>query len=186
MDLDEFIENALLLQAGALIGTKRLNAFYKEAAKRGINVMRPGSFAPGSFSPAATAESVGPSLARRVGGTLARRSPYIVGGAVGYEALRRSPELVGDIMDQWEGAQETLAPAAMKTPKKKPSKFNRAISAGMAAVKRSKSFGKPGKISNNKKAFASVTKTVSSLKKGRKMPKTGVRRTIARAVKRYI
>ena len=183
MDLKEFLTILAALQAGAYIGPKRLNAFYKEAGARSINFFRPGTFAQ---PVAAAAESVGPSLARRVGGTLARRSPYIVGGAALAEGIRRSPELVEDVIDQWEGAQEALGvPAKMRT-KKKISKFNKAIKAGMAAVKKSKSFGKPGNFSNSKKAFATVTKTVSGLKKGRKAPKKGIRATIARAVRRYI
>jgi len=69
---------------------------------------------------------------------------------------------------------------------RKPSKFNKAISAGMKAIRSSKFMGKPKSISNSKKAFATVTKTVSALKKGRKAPKKGVRGAIARAVRRYI
>jgi hypothetical protein len=79
-----------------------------------------------------------------------------------------------------------MASQAKKTRKKTVSKFNKAVSVGMATIKKSKSFGKPGSFSNSKKAFATVTKTISSLKKGRKAPKTGIRAKIARAVKRYI
>jgi len=183
MDLDEFIRIAIALEVGAYIGPKRLNAFYKEAGKRSINVIRPGTFAQPA---AAAAESVGPSLTRRALGTVARRSPWIVGGAAGLEAIRRSPELAEDIMMQWEGAQEAVGAGALTTRKRKPSAFNKAIKAGMAIVKKSASFGKPGTFSNSKKAFATVTKTVSSLKKGRKAPKTGIRGRIARAVKKYI
>lgn len=73
-----------------------------------------------------------------------------------------------------------------KTIKRKASKFNKAVSAGMKAVRSSKFMGKKGKISNSKKAFATVTRTVSALKKGRKRPTKGVRGTIARAARRYI
>jgi hypothetical protein len=78
------------------------------------------------------------------------------------------------------------ASQAKKTRKKTVSNFNKAIKIGMATVKKSKSFGKPGSFSNSKKAFATVARTVSGLKKGRKPPKTGIRAKIARAVKRYI
>ena len=78
------------------------------------------------------------------------------------------------------------ASLAKKARKKTVSKFNKAVSVGMATVKKSKSFGKPGSFSNSKKAFATVTRTISGLKKGRKAPKTGIRAKIARAVKRYI
>ena len=79
-----------------------------------------------------------------------------------------------------------IASQAKKARKKTVSKFNKAVSVGMATVKKSKSFGKPGSFSNSKKAFATVTKTISGLKKGRKAPKTGIRAKIARAVRRYI
>jgi len=182
MDFDEFIRIAVALEVGAYIGPKRLNAFYTEAGKRGVNLLRPGTF---TQPVTAAAESVGPSLTRRALGTVARRSPWILGGAVGLEALQRSPELAASIMEQWEGTA-SIGDPEKKLATRKPSKFNKAIKVGMAVVKKSKSFGKPGTFSNSQKAFATVTKTVSGLKKGRKAPKKGIRGTIARAVKRYI
>ena len=178
MDRDTFIGILAGLEAGRRISRAKLSEFYAEAGRRGINLVRPGTFA-------AEAPVVQQSLARRAVGTVARRSPWIVGGAAVGEAVRRSPELFEDVMDAWEGAQETVGAGAI-TRKRKPSKFNKAISAGMAAVKKSKSFGKPGTFSNSKKAFATVTKVASGLKKGRKRPTKGIRGRIARAMKRYI
>jgi hypothetical protein len=74
-------------------------------------------------------------------------------------------------------AEPVIAPTAPVT-KKKVSKFNKAIKAGMAKVKSSKSFGKKGTISSAKRAFKTVSKTVSGLGK-RKMPTKGIRRAIA-------
>jgi len=178
MDRDTFIGVLAGLEAGRRVSKAKLSEFYAEAGKRGINLVRPGTFAMDT-------PVVQQSLARRAAGTVARRSPWIVGGAAGLEAVRRSPELFEDVMEAWEGAQETVAPGA-KTVARRPSKFNKAIKAGMAAVKKSKSFGKPGSFSNSKKAFATVTKVASGLKKGRKAPKKGIKGTIARAIKRYI
>jgi hypothetical protein len=70
-----------------------------------------------------------------------------------------------------------IAPTVPVT-KKKVSKFNKAISAGMKKVKASKSYGKKGTISNAKRAFKAVSKTVSGLGK-RKTPAKGIRRAIA-------
>jgi hypothetical protein len=178
MDRDTFIGILAGLEAGRRVSKAKLGEFYAEAGRRGINLVRPGTFA-------SEAPVVQQSLARRAVGTVARRSPWIVGGAAGLEAVRRSPELYEDVIDAWEGAQETVGAGAI-TRKRKPSKFNKAISAGMAAVKRSKSYGKPGSFNNSKKAFAAVTKVASGLKKGRKRPTKGIRGTIARAMKRYI
>jgi len=105
MDLREFVTIIAALETGAAVGKDRLRAFYREAGRRSINLIRPGSFAQ---PVTAAAESVAPSLTRRALGTLARRSPYVVGGAVGYEALQRAPELIDEVIGQWEGAQETL------------------------------------------------------------------------------
>ena len=71
-------------------------------------------------------------------------------------------------------------------PKRKTSKFNKAVSSGMKAVKRSKFLGKPGKFTNPKKAFGTVTRVVSRVKKGAKVSTKGVTGVIKRAVKRIL
>jgi hypothetical protein len=179
MDRDTFIGVLAGLEAGRRISKAKLSEFYAEAGKRGINLVRPGTFA-------SEAPVVQQSLARRAVGTVARRSPWIVGGAAGLELVRHAPDLYEDVMERWDEAQATVGIPAQARTKRKLSKFNKAVSAGMKAVKRSKSFGKPGSISNGKKAFATVTKTVSGIKKGRKAPRKGIRGTIARAVKRIL
>jgi hypothetical protein len=178
MDRDTFIGILAGLEAGRRVSKAKLGEFYAEAGRRGINLVRPGTFA-------SEAPVVQQSLARRAVGTVARRSPWIVGGAAGLELVRNAPDLYEDVMERWEGAQETVAPGA-KTVTRRPSKFNKAIKVGMAAVKKSKSFGKPGSFNNSKKAFATVTKVASGLKKGRKRPTKGIRGTIARAMRKYI
>lgn len=67
--------------------------------------------------------------------------------------------------------------------KRKPSSFNKAIKAGMKAVKKSKSYGGIGKISPATKVFAIVTKLASAKKKKKKAPKSGIRRKIWGAMK---
>ena len=69
---------------------------------------------------------------------------------------------------------------------RKPSKYNKAVKAGMAAVKGSKFSGKKGKINNAKAVFGKVNKTISRMKKGGKRPTSGVTGVIARAVRRYV
>tara|TARA_Y100000310_G_scaffold87529_1_gene84369 strand:+ start:616 stop:1185 length:570 start_codon:yes stop_codon:yes gene_type:complete len=74
------------------------------------------------------------------------------------------------------GAIETaLVPSKRK---KAMTKFNKAVKEGMKIVKASSSYGKKGTISNSKKAFAAVTKSVSKARKGGKLPKKGVLRTV--------
>ena len=72
--------------------------------------------------------------------------------------------------------------ALVKRPRK-PSGFNRAVSAGMKAVKKSTSYGKKGTIKPAKKAFALVTKLAAAKKKKKKAPKSGIRRGIWNAMK---
>jgi len=73
-------------------------------------------------------------------------------------------------------------PMTMLRRPRKPSAFNRAVSAGMKAIKKSTSYGKKGTIRPAKKAFALVTKLASAKKKKKKAPKSGIRRRIWNAM----
>ena len=70
----------------------------------------------------------------------------------------------------------------IKRPRK-PSAFNKAVKAGMAAVKKSTSYGGKGKIRPAKKAFSVVTKLAAAKKKKKKAPKSGISRRIWNAMK---
>ena len=74
-------------------------------------------------------------------------------------------------------------PMTMIRRPRKPSTFNRAVSAGMKAIKKSTSYGKKGTIRPAKKAFALVTKLASAKKKKKKAPKSGIRRRVWNAMK---
>ena len=89
--------------------------------------------------------------------------------------------LLGGVLD------ETLMLATQpKRRRKRASQFNKAVSEGMKIVRKSKSYGKAGTINNSKKAFTAVTKTVSKVRKGMKMPKSGVLRKVATKAKSII
>ena len=75
--------------------------------------------------------------------------------------------------------QEAISTAIVpKKRKKAMTKFNKAVKEGMKIVRSSSSYGKKGTISNSKKAFAAVTKSVSKARKGAKLPKKGVLRKV--------
>jgi len=74
-------------------------------------------------------------------------------------------------------------PVRMRATRRKASTFNKAVSAGMKAIKKSTSYGKRGVIKPAKKAFALVTKLASAKKKKKKAPKSGIRRRIWNAMK---
>ena len=71
------------------------------------------------------------------------------------------------------GYLDPLYERAAPVRKKAMSKFNQAVKKGMAIVKASPQYGKKGVISNSKKAFAAVTKTVSKVRRGKPKPKRG-------------
>jgi len=73
-----------------------------------------------------------------------------------------------------------------KKVKKKLSKFNKAVKAGMSAVKSSTSYGKKGTINNARKAFSAVTKVASKVRQGKKVAVKGIQGKIARAVRKIL
>ena len=80
-----------------------------------------------------------------------------------------------------------IVPSSPKNLRKKVrSKFNQAVSKGMSIVKGSTSFGKKGTINNAKKAFSTVTKVASGVSKGRKAPKSGIRRKLHTAMAKIL
>jgi len=79
---------------------------------------------------------------------------------------------------------QALETAFIPTKRKKAmTKFNRAVKEGMKIVKASSSYGKKGTISNSKKAFSAVTKSVAKARKGGKLPIKGVLRKVAKRAK---
>lgn len=71
--------------------------------------------------------------------------------------------------------------AKARTVKKKAmSKFNKSVKGGMSIIRASTSYGKKGTISNAKKAFSAVTKTVSKVWRKKATPKKGPMSAVAR------
>jgi hypothetical protein len=176
------------------------NALWKVVKKLGVPAAR------------AAPSAVGRLAGTAVGATrfVVMRHPLVAAAVVTYEVVKHRREIEQLAREGWEVVQElpglyeqakrgseefefgrSRYPfSVVSTPtikrKRRTSKFNKAISAGMKAVKRSKFLGRPGKFTNSKKAFATVTRTVSRLRKGAKVSSKGALGTIKRAVKRYI
>jgi hypothetical protein len=87
-------------------------------------------------------------------------------------------------MEQIQTALEspTVQAQIKRSAKRKVSKYAKSVKAGMAAVKKSKFNGKPGKLSNAKKTFATVNRVASAVNKGKKVSAKGVTGVIKRAV----
>ena len=83
-----------------------------------------------------------------------------------------------------EAISERLGLPSM--PKRKKSKYNRAVSAAMKAVKASTKGGKKGKISSPKTVFKTVSKAVSKVNKGAKVSAKGVTGIAARAARKIL
>ena len=136
--------------------------------------------------------------------TIARRNPAATAGlgllaaqqagvfdpvqqAIEDEVNARVAAAQQQIMAPIQLAQTDIAKeGARSVVKRKVSKYSRAVKAGMLAVKKSKFGGKPGKISNAKKAFATVNKVASAVNKGKKVAKTGIRGVAAKAIRKIL
>ena len=148
--------------------------------------------------------------ATRTVGFVAMKHPWVATAAVLYvgiknrEKIRSLLEQGYDIVEEaGEARQEALMdvpsipftdfkirpspgrpiPQAFLGKKRRPSAFNKAIKAGMLAVKKSTSYGKKGTINPAKKAFSVVVKLAAAKKKKKKAPKSGIRRRIWNAMK---
>jgi len=141
---------------------------------------------------------------------IAMRHPYVTAAVVTYEVIKHR-EQIGQLLNEgWQVVEPTVTPileeaaqmttipyptgpgisAARTLPiterflkKRKPSAFNKAVKAGMATVKKSKSYGGIGKIHPATTVFSIVTKLASAKKKKKKAPKKGIRRLIWNAMK---
>ena len=177
----------------------------------GLDIARPGTsraaFTRAAQAAVATIPRVAPPVARGAAGvgraalgagaTFARRNPVAATGLgalalqqagafapIEEEIRARVDDAVQRAMAPVQLAQTDIAKTAVRSvAKRKVSKYSRAVKAGMAAVKKSKFSGKPGKITNAKKAFATVNKVASAVNKGKKVAKTGIRGVAAKAIR---
>jgi len=74
------------------------------------------------------------------------------------------------------------APIPGMKPKRRKSTYNSAVSKAMKAVKKSTSYGKKGVLNAPKKAFGFVAKTVSKLRRGKKVSSKGASGVVKRAL----
>ena len=95
------------------------------------------------------------------------------------DAYRERPGLTG------LGRPEEMIFEGLRRKKKK-SKYNRAVSAAMKAVKNSTKGGKKGVISAPKRVFSTVSKAVSKVNKGAKVSSKGISGIAARAARRIL
>jgi len=75
-----------------------------------------------------------------------------------------------------------VPPDFLQKPKRRKSTYNLAVSKGIKALKKSTSYGKKGVLSTPKKAFGFVARTVSKLRKGKKVPSKGASGVVKRSI----
>ena len=127
-------------------------------------------------------------LIRDVAGNVFERvQPGVQAYGQGVMERLRDPEQLLPVETGQSPAIEKLFGLPSGKPRRKiASKFNKAVKAGMSAVKKSKSYGKKGTINNARKAFSAVTKVASKVNRGAKVSAKGVTGTIARAVRKIL
>ena len=180
----------------------RFSAPVARALKRAV-----GRAAPVAASGAARFVPAAVGTARMV----AMRHPYVAGAAVLYVAITEREKIRTLLEQGYDVIEEPVVqpvarflqeqvftpeaavrarqvgtiqqPTFVRKITRGASKFNKAVSQGMKAIKTSTSYGGKGKIKPAKKAFSVVVKLASAKKKKKKAPKSGIRRRIWNAMK---
>ena len=153
------------------------------AAVIGLDIARPGT----SRAAAKRAVAMLGRSAVPAARTVARVNPYAAAGLTGLAAyeLGLLDPLAQPAMQAVEAIDEVVVQAPERRRKKRRTQFNKAVSEGMKAVKKSASYGKKGTINNAKKAFTQVTKVASKLNKGQKVGTKGPTGVIKRAISKF-
>ena len=153
------------------------------AAVIGLDIARPGT----SRAAAKRAVAMLGRTAVPAARTVARVNPYAAAGLTGLAAyeLGLLDPLAQPAMQAVEAIDEVVVQAPERRRKKRRTQFNKAVSEGMKAVKKSASYGKKGTINNAKKAFTQVTKVASKLNKGQKVGTKGPTGIIKRAISKF-
>jgi len=182
----EIMVSALALDKGLDFMTGgKLNQYGRKAAIKIVKTTLPLALRIGGSVGASTARAALPLVT----------NPYLAGTALGLGALQTQPgqQLLEEASERgrmdrirFEQALTDLEIGVGKSVKRTQSKFNKAVSAGMKSVKASTSYGKKGIISSPKKAFSVVTKTASSIKKGGKVAKSGIKRKLGLLMRRIL
>jgi len=193
--IDFYLEGAL---------TKPVSRAFKAALARAKPVATRGTIA-GVTSAARTLPRFA-GTAARVGTTIALRHPVLTAGAVVYytyknreelaDLLRQGYDVVQDIAETRQDFIERnpeqfidlpfIGPVRpLGTPvrqQRRKSTYNLAVSKGLKALKKSTSYGKKGFLKTPKKAFGFVARTVSKLRKGKKVPSKGASGVVKRSL----
>ena len=190
----DFMKDLAIFSAGGILGPTRSRKLLAYAARKGIQLA---GFGARAAAPPLTRAATNPYLAGAALGGAALQTPQgqqLLDAAAEHGRqsrilLERAQQEVMTQPAQFEAAftSAPVSPAtAIATTKKRAvSTFSKAVKAGMAAVRKSTSNGKPGKITKPRAALAMVSKVISAKKKKRKAPKRGIRKKVYMAIRRF-
>jgi len=174
----EIMVSALALDKGLDFMTGgKLNQYGRKAAIKIVKTTLPLALRIGGSVGASTARAALPLVT----------NPYLAGTALGLGALQTDPgqqllEAASERgrMDRirFEQALTDLTVGAGKVKTRTKSKFNNMVSKGMSTIKASTTYGKKGVINAPKKAFKAVVAAASAVSRGKKVPKSGIKRKL--------
>jgi hypothetical protein len=169
--MSKFTKRELEIMVGALALDKGLDfltggAINRWSRKQAINIAT-------KVLPAALRATAVPAASIARSALPLAMNPYVAGAALGYGALQTQPgqQLLESAEESGRMARiefEQALTDISEGVKKKKSKFNTAVSRGMATAKAGTSYGVKGVINAPKKAFAAVTKMASKINKAKK------------------
>ena len=198
MTQKRFLELLAAYSAGGIIGRTNTRRMLAYAARKGISLAGLGARAAipaGGLVPAsvqsATPYAVGAGLGVAALGTPQGQQLLAAAEEHGRQSRILFERAQQELMTTPLRVEAALAAAPVSPPpdlvprlkKRAVSKFNKAVSKGMKIVRASTSYGKKGKITNAKRAFAAVTKVVSLKKRKKKAPRSGIRAKIFHGIK---
>jgi hypothetical protein len=168
--MSKFTKRELEIMVGALALDKGLDfltggAINKWSRKQAVNIVT-------KVLPAALRVAAVPAASIARSALPLAYNPYVAGTALGLGALQTQPgqQLLESAEESGRMARIEFEQALTDISvgvKKKKSKFNTAVSKGMATIKAGTSYGKKGVINAPKKAFAAVTKLASKINKAK-------------------
>jgi len=173
--MSKFTKRELEIMVGALAFDKGLDfltggAINKWSRKQAINIVT-------KVLPAALRAAAVPAASIARSALPLAYNPYVAGTALGLGALQTGPgqqllqaaaESGADTRRDIDVALFNLQALGEEKVRRTKSKFNTAVSRGMAAAKAGTSYGVKGVISAPTKAFAAVTKLASKINKAKK------------------
>ena len=182
----EIMVSALALDKGLdFITGGKLNQYGRKAAIKIVKTTLPLALRIGGSIGLSTARAAVPLVT----------NPYLAGTALGLGALQTDPgqELLAAAAERgrmdrirFEQALTDLTVGVGKTKTRTKSKFNNMVSKGMSTIKASTTYGKKGVINAPKKAFKVVVAAASAVSRGKKVPKSGLKRKLMTMMRKLI